>query len=136
MKIKFYGSIKDGKLMLEDKEKFDIYIKGLEYKTKPETKVEIMVKRYRKKRSDNQNAYYWVCLGVIEKETGQMAESLHQTFKGMFLRKTVKVKGKNIKIIPSTTELNTLQFTEYFNKIEDFIRDFGIILPNPDDLYQ
>ena len=35
----------------------------------------------RKGRSQSQNAYYWVYLGVIARETGENADDLHEFFK-------------------------------------------------------
>ena len=41
------------------------------------------------KRSLSQNAYYWVYLEVIAKETGNMSDDLHYFFKSKLLPKEI-----------------------------------------------
>ncbi len=69
-------------------------------------------------RSMSQNSLYWMFLGVIEFETGNNANDLHEYFKRKFLPpKFIKVLGKEIKIPSSTTDLNKIEFSEYLDKI-------------------
>lgn len=129
----FYGKIQpnDPKIIFENRELFDNYVKQL--CGKEETRVEITVKKWHKKRSDKQNAYYWVCLTAISKDTGELPEVLHETFKAMFLKRQVKIKNKVISVVGSTTSLDSFGFTEYIEKISSFMADFGIILPAPNE---
>ena len=70
------------------------------------------------KRSLNQNAYYFLYLGVISRETGDDVLSLHEFFKRTFLPpKFIKAMGKEIKIPKSTTELTKTEFGEYLDRI-------------------
>ncbi len=52
-----------------------------------------------------------------------------ETFKQMFLLD----RTKKIPVARSTTELNKIEFGEYFDKIKYKVAEIGIILPEPDD---
>lgn len=78
----------------------------------------LVVDVLKKRRSQSQNSYYWVYLGVIEQETGNNADDLHELFKRTLLPpKFVTAMGKEFKIPRSTTELNRAEFGEYMDKI-------------------
>lgn len=129
----FYGRIKPNSPLItfDNRDLFDSYVKQL--CGEEETKVEITVKKYRKNRSNRQNAYYWVCLNYISKDTGELPDVLHDTFKAMFLKKQIKIKNKIISVVGSTTELDSLAFSEYIEKIASFMADFGILLPSAEE---
>jgi hypothetical protein len=133
MKRVFYAKINptDYKVIFENRKLFDDYTKEL--CGSKETRLEITVKKWIRKRTNNQNAYYWACLNVVSKETGESSDVLHNTFKAMFLKKQIKIKDKIINVVGSTTGLDSLGLVEYMDKIGSFLADFGIILPNPDD---
>src|SRR5690348_17251346 len=58
-------------------------------------------------RSQSQNAFYWVYLDLIARETGDNADDLHEFFKRKLLPpRFVKVRGEEIKLPASTTELD------------------------------
>lgn len=83
---------------------------------------ELVLKHQKPKRSLSQNAYYWVYLGVIERETGNDANELHDFFRSKLLPpKTVCIRGNKDKHYferpTSTTELNKLEFGDYLDKI-------------------
>lgn len=131
MTPKFYGTIENGNFTLENDKQFKKYLTSLQYKTKP-ARVEIAVRRYRKKRSDKQNRYYWLCLNHIANELGETEpDNLHITFKAMFL---IDKSGK-LPIIKSTTSLNSKEFMDYMEKISIKMGEFGVTLPNPDEWY-
>jgi hypothetical protein len=72
----------------------------------------------KKGRSRSQNSYYWVYLGVIARETGDNADDLHELFKRKLLPpKFLTVRGEEIKVPASTTELSKADFGEYMEKI-------------------
>ena len=79
-------------------------------------------------RSLSQNQLYWLFLGVIERETGNSANDLHELFRRTLLPpKFIKVLDKEIKIPKSTTELNKLEFADYLDKISS---EVGIEIPD------
>jgi hypothetical protein len=70
------------------------------------------------KRSLTQNAYYWLYLGVIADETGDNADDLHEFLKRKLLPpRFVKVRGEEIKLPSSTTDLDKSAFGQYLDKI-------------------
>ena len=123
---KFKGRVGNGKLFLEKTKAYEYLINSLEGKT-----IELTIKKFRKKRTNQQNRYYWVCINFIASEIGEDPEELHQTFKAMFL---VDKSGK-IPIVKSTSRLTTVEFTEYIEKIAKRVALIGIILPNPEEYY-
>lgn len=69
-------------------------------------------------RSLSQNALYWLYLEIIERETGNSANDLHEYFRRTLLSpKWLKVLGKEIKVPQSTTELKKTEFGDYMDKI-------------------
>ena len=132
------------------------YTKALE-ENKP------LVVRIDQKQDDRtvaQNRLYWLQLNQLRKQTGNSADHLHFTFKRMFLArilarddqgyaemcKAVKalkteqpdqyaVIAKQVTRLTSTTVLNTKQFSEYLERIEDYaMAKLNIVLIWPDDL--
>lgn len=92
---------------------------------------QIQIDEYKPIRSNAQNRFYWVYLGVISDETGDDARSLHQVFKSMFLPpKFVTMFGKEVQVSASTTELDKQQFGEYMERIAALT---GVAIPNPEE---
>lgn len=84
-------------------------------------KVVVEITDDKPKRSLDQNALYWVYLGVIEQETGNLATDLHELFKRKFLPPIPKkILGVDFKLPASTTELSKASFGEYLDKISAF----------------
>lgn len=79
-------------------------------------------------RSLNQNNLYWMYLGIIERETGNNANDLHEYFRRALLApKIIKVMGKDIKIPRSTKELKKHEFSDYMDKI---CAESGVAIPD------
>lgn len=100
---------------------------------KPHT-VEILEKR--KVRSISQNNLYWLWLSCIEFETGNDRNDLHDLFKDKFLNpEMVNVLGEE-RQRRSTSNLNTLQFKTYLDKIQMLASvELAINLPDPESQY-
>ena len=125
---KFKGKVENGKLILERPQIFNLYLGGLENKV-----VEVIVQKQVKSRSDKMNRYYWAFLHVLEQETGDDANNLHEYFKRVLLPpQIIEVFGKEIKLPATTTKLSQYEFTNYISKIE---RLTGIKSPDPDEFY-
>lgn len=81
------------------------------------------------KRSDRQHRYYWLYLEIIERETGNDANDLHELFKRIFLKpKHLTVMGKEFVIPKSTKDLTKIEFGEYLERI---CERTGVPLPDP-----
>jgi hypothetical protein len=123
----FYGEIIDGKIELKLKDAFENYLKTLEGK-----EIELRIEKRKRNRTISQNSYYWLILTFIGDQVGEDPEVLHNTFKAMFL----KGQGKKFPIVRSTTSLDTIEFVEYIEKIARKMTEYGIALPEPDEVYQ
>ena len=86
-----------------------------------------------KKRSSQQNRYYWgVVVEVIRQELSkawgerQTAQGVHELLRLKFLAKDkpLGVPGEVVTVITSTTELDTIDMVEYTEKCRDFARDY------------
>ena len=97
---------------------------------------QLLLQKEETKRTMTQNNFYWVYLGIIEQETGNTAENLHEFFKTKLLpKKLITIHGKQgeheLSINKSTTELNKVEFGEYLEKICALTQ---VPLPDPEAL--
>lgn len=70
----------------------------------------------------------------MEEATGTPKEDIHDYYKAKFLSREVVVGNKWYRVAGSTTDLNTLQMTNFLNKVQaDAATEFGINLPLPAD---
>ena len=103
----------------------------------------IAVTRYRPRRSDRQNRYYWPCfvqpLGEFLRDQGEpyTDNQAHAILKQMFLRQTVEINGERVDITRSTADLDTAEFNAYLDQCAAWLADsLGIIVPDPQDYYE
>lgn len=94
--------------------------------------VEVIVRRYRKKRSGKQNKYLWkVVYGLIAEATGHTEEEIHEAMGMKFLL----VHGDKMDTIRSTTDLSTVEFIDYYESIQKFaIEDLNCYIPGPNEV--
>jgi hypothetical protein len=87
-------------------------------------------------RSISQNNLMWLWLTCIEHETGQDRTELHEIFKKKWLLpKEIENFGVKVEIY-TTTDLDTIQFKQYLDKIQIFSSaELGITLPDPESQY-
>ena len=105
--------------------------------------VVIKIEKFKKKRSTQQNRFYYgIVIPIVQnclKEAGHIMtnESTHDLIKLKFLKETLFVNettGEVIERIKSTTELSTSQFMDLLAEINNFTFEyFGVTLPNPND---
>lgn len=128
----------NGKTQFENKEAFVDYVKSL-----GNGKVEVVAKKKRKPRSTgkqdelgNQNGWYWsVILPISAKNLGYTVKEMHEVFTEEFAPYTTKdFNGKVIKLKIRTSEMDTMQFTEYTNSIIIKMAEMGCIIPEPDKI--
>ncbi|MDR1097833.1 MAG: recombination protein NinB [Tannerella sp.] len=115
-----------------DKTKVNNYINRL-----PDGKrYTVEVKLKRENRSIDQNRLYWLWISCISEETGNDRDTLHELFKQMYLGSEERIAlNCQVAIRRSTSRLDTKEFTDYLNRIQQFVNtELGIILPNPEDL--
>jgi hypothetical protein len=98
----------------------------------------VSIEKGKPKRSNAQNRLYWSWVSIIAEEVGYTKTQMHLILADRFLDKiefTTK-KGKEIIQIPSTRDLNVMQFVDYLYEIEDMFEGSGewnIRLPRGED---
>jgi NinB protein len=137
MIIKSTGTVGlDGALRLHKRSEFDRLIKDFKG-----SDVTLTVTKRIKRRSDNQNAYYWgvVVADVRDRliELGHKCtlDMAHEMLKARLnYEEWVNEKtGEVIKFPKSTADLSTEEFCEYIDKVIIFAREvleISILLPN------
>lgn len=96
----------------------------------------LSIDKEKKIRSPLQNRYYWGVFLPHLTETGYTVEELHELFKKMFLSKQKRLSKfgrRGIQVTRSTTELSTVEFEEYIDKIRAFALDYGYVMPYPNE---
>lgn len=85
-------------------------------------------------RTIPQNSLMWMWYKCMEENTGTPKDDFHDYYKAKFLSRQVVIGNRWVNVVGSTTDLNTLQMTNYLNKVQaDAATEFGIILPLPAD---
>ena len=100
----------------------------------------ITIAKYRRKRSDRQNAFYWPCFvapfGEFLREQGENVtdDDAHEMLKMKFLRVAVQdAKAGQLERTRSTTTLDTQEFNDYLDRASHWLNEmFGIVTPEPD----
>jgi hypothetical protein len=125
---KFNLKIEDGKLTFSSdthKALFNQFLKDNEGKI-------VQVQKYVPIRSNQQNRFYWLYLEMIESETGNGANDMHEYFKRKYLTpQFITVFGKEIKIPNTTTNLTKAEFGDYLDKI---CAESCVAIPDPTKL--
>jgi hypothetical protein len=90
--------------------------------------------RYRPRRSDRQNRYYWPCF--VEPFADYMRvdpDSAHLILKAKFLRKEIidKETGERFVFVLRSSKLSTSDFNEYLDDCAAFLAGLMIYVPEP-----
>lgn len=94
----------------------------------------VKILRKSKPRTISQNSLMWMWYKCMEEATGQRKEDFHDYYKAKFLARQVAIGNRWVTVIGSTSDLNTLQMTNYLENVKaDATAEFGIMLPLPDD---
>lgn len=92
---------------------------------------ECIVRKTKKKRSLNQNAYYHgVVVKIFAQESGYTANEMHQVLTSEFLR----YERLDRTFVKSTTELTTIEFEQYMENCRRLASEQGIYIPLPHEL--
>lgn len=96
----------------------------------------VKITRKTEPRTISQNALMWLWYTCMEESTGTPKEDFHDYYKAKFLSRDVAMGNNWYRVTGSTTDLNTLEFSDYLKKVNaDASAEFGISLPFPDDPY-
>jgi len=126
MDIAFMGKSEKGIVVLDDEKGFTEHIKSLDGKF-----IQLVVRRYRTNRSNNQNRYYFgIVIKILGDELGYMPDEMHEALKWKFLR-----KGGKLETVKSTSSLTTIEFEQYLELIRIWaLRDLEINIPLPNEV--
>lgn len=102
----------------------------------------ITIKKVRRQRSNKQNGYLWGCAyplllkGMINVGWEfATIEQIHEFFKGQFTSEQIvnKDTGEVVEIPSSTSEMDTVTFNTYVDKLREYASEYlGMELPEPD----
>lgn len=126
----FPGEVKQGNLVLDNRSRFQNFVKGFEGK-----KVEIILRKRKKQRSDQQNRYYFgVCVKILADHFGYTVEEMHEALKWKFL-KVQSDPDHPIETVKSTASLSTVEFMELIAQIQIWAAtEFSIVIPDPREI--
>lgn len=106
-------------------------------KTRKPVKHVVEVKIAKEKRSNIQNSYYWVVVGIISEYIGYLPDEIHQLLKDKFLgrnQNVIKKTGEVFYVLKSTTALDTSEFSNYIEQIRLWaLQDLDCYCPTPDE---
>jgi len=106
--------------------------KVLSIKASQEEPYEVVIQKHKSKRSTEQNNRYWMLLREFSKETGHTPEELHNIMSAEILGYESfdsKISDKTFTSPKSTTSLSVEEFGEYMQQVEQFMAEYGIIVP-------
>lgn len=96
-------------------------------------KLRVEIDKYKSKRSDNQNRYFWQLCTILSKEFGYTKDEVCDILKFKFLRKS-KVDentGELFEYLGSTSQLNKMEFADFTADVIQWAATLNIILPQP-----
>lgn len=128
----FRAKVKNGKIVFDRRDLFEMWVGHFE----EETPVWIVVRKESKIRSLQANAYLWVCYTLVSEYTGFTPEEIHAICKKKFIVKTLKYGDKIYEGVGSTALMDTVEFTDYVQKVKEWAgSEFGLQIPEPDEYY-
>lgn len=94
----------------------------------------VTIKKKVQPRTIPQNSLMWMWFKCLEDDTGTDKQEWHDYYCNKFLARQASIGGKMFTITGGTSKLNTIQMTEFMNKIQaDAAAEFGVTLPLPAD---
>lgn len=135
----FLAFVEKGRLKFQDPAMLSQWLETLVGK-----QVEVLIRKKERKRTSgkyyeesNANGWYWgVIIPLSAKELGYTPKEMHEVFTELYAPYSVrKFTGTYVKIKCRTSEMNTLQFSEYCETIRQKMAELGVIIPDPDKIH-
>lgn len=142
MKLLYLGTVDSGRLKISNRKQFDEDLKQFEGK-----RVELVLSKANKRRSNPQNAYYHAvvlpCMlqGFIDAgHTGLTVDDMHEYAKERWLTKgkdLVNPKTGEIRTVGKTTTiLSTTEMMTYIEEIARFCAEIlNVVIPEPSPIW-
>ena len=114
----FRGKVEKGRIVLDNRDRFRIYLASFETK-----RIELVLRERTEQRSEQQNAYYHgVVVKMISDATGHDPQETHQKMKDHFK-------------VGTTTKMKTAEFQEYIENCRRFAAEFlSLNIPDPNSV--
>jgi|TARA_R100000084_G_scaffold70667_1_gene31317 hypothetical protein len=111
--MKAFGTIKNGKLILNNERRFNDNLNIFEGE-----EIEIRIKVRTNNRTTEQNSLYWKWINIMSEETGFTKEEMHELVKYKFLKRTsINNNGVEEVKLKSTTSLTVKEFTKLMDDV-------------------
>jgi len=89
-----------------------------------------VIKEYKRIRTNKQNAYlWWGVYWTIAKTSWDEEDHIHEVCRMKFL----KDNSRKLPFLKSTTKLTTTEFNEYVENIRNWMSEYWIIIPDPEE---
>ncbi|MCK5018381.1 MAG: hypothetical protein KAS32_15085 [Candidatus Peribacteraceae bacterium] len=132
MNPRFQATVEKGKLILDNIQRYKMYLYGLEGK-----KVSVVVKRWVKQRSKAENRYFHgVIVPLVMEDTGYSKEEAKDALKLKFLR--VPSEGRDIDAfdtVKRSRDLTTVEWEQWMTEIREWASiERGYFIPEPNEV--
>ena len=85
------------------------------------------IRKHRERRNLSQNSLYWLFCEFVGDELGGMTkDEIHSGFAGVHLKKTRLLNGREFRTVCSTAELDSGQFSDYFDRCNQTALEYGV----------
>ena len=127
MDIVFVAKVDKENLVFNDPSRFREYLRSLDGQV-----VDVIVRKPKKPRSNNQNAYMWaVPYQLLSETTGYTPNEIHDALRMLFLLD----RSRKIPTLRSTTELSTVEMEDYLSKIRIWAsQELNCYIPEPNEV--
>lgn len=132
------GRVRNGRLIPDNRGLLSSHVKSFEGMD-----VQLTISKRRKRRSNDQNAYYWGVVVAMTREGINEAWGEHLSleeahhilkFQCNYAEHVNEATGEIIKIPKTTTELSTTEFEEYLERCRRFAQEWlQVIIPLPNE---
>jgi len=94
---------------------------------------EVVIREHKKRRTNPQNAYYWVLVTTLAQWSAETPEDMHELLAYRLLPVRHKeLDGKIIALRTSTASLSTREFSAYVDQVQALIQSMGLTVPPPE----
>lgn len=126
------GRVERGKKIYDSHTRYLVQLSKLEGQ-----RFEEILRKEKSKRSINQNSAYWgIVIEILSEQEsfgGYTKEEIHDALRKEFLSKVDPNTG--LTRIRSTTDLNTVEFNEYYAAIQRWASSFlNVYIPDPNEI--
>jgi hypothetical protein len=122
----FTAAVQGGRIAWDNPAAISRFTKLLEGK-----RVEVQMRKFRKKRSTGQNAWYWgVLIPILGDHLGMDADELHDALKFKFLRVRV---DEELETVRSSASLTTEEYSRYMENCQRLAAEYGCDVPFPNE---